>query len=102
MLRTVDLYKTHNKMVEMKRSAYDQIYQRCVNQIKMTADTGELICFFIVPKYLFGSNWPVINIRPCAEYIMSKLISSNRNIRTKFIEPNIIFIDWRILPGKSR
>jgi len=94
-LRTADLYKQHNRLIELKRETYDKLYKRCLNQIKLTADTGELICFFTVPKCLFGSSWPLINVQPCATYIINKLTKSNKNIKATFIEPNIIFIDWR-------
>ena len=45
--------------------------------------------------FLFGSSYPIINVESCANYIMNKLKKANNNLKTSFIEPNIIFIDWR-------
>jgi hypothetical protein len=94
-LRDSDLYKKHDQLVELKKSTYDQLYSRCKNTIKLTSDAGELICIYEIPEFLFGSSYPIINIKYCANYIMNKLYSENRNIKTTFIEPNLILIDWR-------
>lgn len=90
-----ELYKKHEKLVELKRETYEKIYKRCVNRIKLTSDTGELICLFEIPRFLFGSSFPIINVESCANYISNKLCNANKNIKTMFIEPNILFIDWR-------
>lgn len=94
-LKTSDLYKKHDRLVQLKRETYDRLYRRCVNEIKLTADAGELICLFEIPQFLFGSGYPIINVASCADYIMTKLTNSNEHIRTYFIKPNIILIDWR-------
>lgn len=90
-----DLYKKHDKLIQLKKETYDKIYERCKKLIKLTSDTGELICIFEIPAFLFGSSYPIINIGSCANYIMNKLTNVNKNIKTAFIEPNFIFIDWR-------
>lgn len=94
-LKNNDLYKKHDQLIKLKRETYEKLYNRCKNQIKLTSDTGELICLFEIPNFLFGSSYPIINIESCANYIMNKLVNANKNIKTTFIEPNIIFIDWR-------
>jgi len=94
-LRDADLYKKHDQLIALKKSTYEQLYQRCKNIIKLTSDTGELVCIFEIPEFLFGSSYPIINRKSCGNYIMNKLIAENKNIRTTFIEPNLIFIDWR-------
>jgi hypothetical protein len=94
-LNNSDLYKKHDQLMELKRQSYDQLYKRCLKTIKLTADVGELLCFFEIPSFIFGSSYPIINIASCANYIMNKLAKSNRNIRTAFFEPNLVFIDWR-------
>lgn len=94
-LNNNDLYKRHEKLVELKKETYEKIYKRCINQIKLTSNTGELICLFTIPHFLFGSSFPIINVTSCANYISNKLCSTNKNIKTTFIEPNILFIDWR-------
>lgn len=94
-LQNSDLYKKHDQLIELKKQTYDQLYIRCQNIIKLAANTGELICLFEIPNFLFGSSFPIINVKSCANYIMNKLVESNVHIKTTFIEPNIIFIDWR-------
>ena len=94
-LRDTDLYKKHDQLVELKKSTYDQLYQRCKNTIKLTSDAGELLCVYEIPEFLFGSSYPIINIKYCANYIMNKLYAANKNIKTTFIEPNLLLIDWR-------
>src|SRR5580698_5744315 len=94
-LKTADLYKKHDQLIELKKITYDRLYNRCKNIIKLTADAGELICLFEIPKFMFGSGYSIINVKACADYIMNKLMNSNKYIKTTFIDPNIIFIDWR-------
>jgi hypothetical protein len=90
-----DLYRRHDQIVNLKRLTYEQIYKRCSNMIKLTADAGELVCIFEIPNFLFGSEYPIINIPSCANYIINKLKNASKYIKTSFIEPNILFIDWR-------
>ena len=90
-----DLYRRHDQLVNLKRQTYEQLYKRCSNMIKLTADAGELVCIFTIPNFLFGSEYPIINIPSCAKYIMDKLKNASKYIVTSFVEPNIIFIDWR-------
>lgn len=94
-LNNIDLYKKHERLIQLKRETYEKIYKRCVNLIKLTSDAGELICIFEIPSFMFGSSYPIINISYCANYIMNKISASNQNIKTTFIEPKYIFIDWR-------
>lgn len=90
-----DLYKKHEKLVQLKRETYEKIYKRCINQIKLTSNTGELICLFEIPQFLFGSSYPIVNVDSCSNYIINKLNDANKHIKTTFIEPNVLFIDWR-------
>lgn len=89
-----DLYKTYDKFAKMKEETYNTLYNKCLSNIKATANTGDLFCFFKIPKYLFGSSYPNINIESCSNYIMTKLVRANKNIKTMFIDPNIILISW--------
>lgn len=93
-LKTSDLYKTHDKHAELKMKTYDTIYTYCNNTIKLSAKKGELCCYYIVPNFLFGHAYSIINVESCSNYIMDKLIKSNRHVRATFHPPNIIFIDW--------
>lgn len=90
-----DLYKKHDQLINLKKQTYDKLYQRCINGIKLTSNAGELIYVFQIPPTLFGVGYPLINIQSCANYIMNKLAQENKNIRTTFVEPNFILIDWR-------
>lgn len=94
-LNNDDLYKKHDQLIQLKKETYEKLYKRCVNNIKLTSNAGELICLFEIPSFLFGSSYPIINIESCANYIMNKLTTTNKNVKTSFIEPNVIFIDWR-------
>ncbi|AUV58387.1 hypothetical protein [Bandra megavirus] len=90
-----DLYQKHDQLINLKKETYEKLYQRCANIIKLTSKAGELICLFEIPSFLFGSSYPIINIKCCANYIINKLTESNNNICVTFVEPNILFIDWR-------
>lgn len=94
-LKTSDLYGKHDQLIELKRKTYHKLYERCLNTIKLTATSGELICVFEIPSFMFGEGFPIINIESCANYIMNMLAKTNRNLRTTFYPPNLIFIDWR-------
>lgn len=93
-LNNDDLYKKHDGLIELKRQTYEKLYDRCKNRIKLTSSAGELFCFFEIPSFLFGSAYPIINIISCANYIMNKLSQANKHIKSSFIEPNIILINW--------
>lgn len=94
-LQSNDLYGKHDKLIELKKNTYDKLHVRCENLIKLTSNTGKLMCFFVIPTFLFGSEYPLINIESCSNYIKNKLLKSYPDMRTVFIEPNLIFIDWR-------
>ncbi|AGC01904.1 hypothetical protein H012_gp558 [Acanthamoeba polyphaga moumouvirus] len=94
-LRDEDLYKKHDDLINLKTQTYEKLYQRCNNNIKLTSNAGELMCLFEIPNFLFGSSYPIINVKCCAKYLMNKLTEANKNIRVTFIEPNMLFIDWR-------
>ena len=94
-LNNDDLYKKHDRLIQLKRETYEKLHKRCVNNIKSASNAGELVYLFEIPPFLFGSSFPIINLQSCANYIMNKLTSGNKHIKTAFIEPNFIFIDWR-------
>ena len=94
-LNNNNLYKKHDQLIQLKKETYEKIFNRCKNTIKLSSDAGELICLFEIPNFLFGSSYPIINVQSCANYVINKLTQANSNIKTTFIEPNIIFIDWR-------
>jgi hypothetical protein len=90
-----DLYKKHDTLVEFNKQTYEKIFQRCINEIKMASNTGELIYVFQIPQTLIGHGSLFVNIIPCANYIIYRMNQVNSNIRTTFIEPNLILFDWR-------
>lgn len=94
-LNNNDLYRKHDTLKKLKEETYQKLLRRCINSIKLASNNGELICLFEIPEIVFGSSYPMINIESCAGYIMNKIEKENKNIKTEFIEPNIIFIDRR-------
>lgn len=94
-IKNSDLYKKHEEIIKLKKETYDKITKRCINTIKLTANTGELICTFEIPYFIFGTSYPLINIEYCANYVINKITNENSSIRMYFIKPNIILADWR-------
>jgi len=90
-----DLYKRHDQLAQLKHDTYEGIYKKCVNTIKLTSNTGELMCIFRIPSLVFGSSYPLINIEGCALYIIQKLSQTDTDIKVSFIKPDTLFIDWR-------
>uniref|UniRef100_A0A6C0LVA9 Uncharacterized protein n=1 Tax=viral metagenome TaxID=1070528 RepID=A0A6C0LVA9_9ZZZZ len=95
MSLNIDLYKQHDNLIKLKKETYDKLYKRCKKKIQLTAGIGELVCIFEIPNFVFGMGYPIINIKSCANYMMNKLTSENSNLKTSFIEPNLVLIDWR-------
>jgi hypothetical protein len=94
-LKSSDLYATHDKLVKMKLNTYHKIYKKCENIIKLNSKQGKLMCTFEIPSLLFGSEYPSVNVENCANYIINKLNEVSENIKITFIQPNLLFIDWR-------
>lgn len=94
-LRDGDLYKNHDNIIKMKKDTYDRITRMLVNTIKRSAGIGELLCFFEIPCFIFGSGHPIVNVEYCANYVMNELHKLRKDIKTCFIPPNIILADWR-------
>lgn len=94
-LKASDLYKKHQDLSNLKKTSYENIYKKCISKIKLTANTGELVCIYEIPEFLLGSGYSIINIKSCASYIQNKMITSAPDVKTAFIEPNIILFDWR-------
>lgn len=94
-LKTADLYRKHDQLINLKRKTYHKLYERCLNTIKLTGMRGDLICIYEIPSFMFGEGFPIINIESCANYIMNTLAKTHHSLRTTFFSPNIIFIDWR-------
>lgn len=90
-----DLYSNYDKVTELKLNTYKKLLAKCENTIKYSAKLGELMCIFTIPNFLVGADYPIINILPCAQYIIHNITEANAHIKAEFIEPNLIFIDWR-------
>ena len=95
MLSNNDLYRKHEMMVDLKTKTYEKVLSLCVGTIKMASNNGELICMYQIPTYVLGTGYPKIEARSCATYVMHKLTKANENLKTKFVEPNVLVIDWR-------
>jgi len=94
-LENSDLYSKYDKITELKLNTYNKLLTKCENTIKYAAKLGELMCIFKIPNFLFGTEYPIINVTSCAHYIIHHITNANKHIKAEFIEPNIIFIDWR-------
>lgn len=94
-IRSEDLYKKHDQLIELKKLTYEKLLSRCKNAILLSANAGELMYVFEIPSFMFGSGFPIVNIKSCANYIMNGLSRWNRNIKSTFYEPSYILIDWR-------
>lgn len=90
-----DLYSSYDKVTELKLNTYKKLLAKCENTIKHAAKLGELMCIFTIPNFLFGTDYPIINIAACAQYIIHNITEANEHIKAEFIEPNLILIDWR-------
>lgn len=88
------LYAKHNKLSDLKEKTYNNILNRCCKVIESAANSGELMCIYEIPKLVFGTGYPTIDIEPCADYVRHKIEKANKNIRTAFEKPNIILICW--------
>ena len=50
-LKESDLYKKHDKLIELKKATYNQLYTKCSKKIKLVANIGELMCLFEIPYF---------------------------------------------------
>lgn len=94
-LNTSDLYKKHNELSNLIRLSYENIYKKCIQHIKFSANTGELVCVYTIPYFIMGSGYSIVDVKSCASYIQEKMKRGAPDVKTKFIEPNILFFDWR-------
>jgi hypothetical protein len=94
-LKTSDLYKKHNKLVLLKKNAYDDIFRKCLATIKMTATTGQLWCIYEIPSFSISAGYPIVNNEYCAEYVIEKMSQQSKHVKSHFIEPGLLFFDWR-------
>ena len=90
-----DLYKCHDKLANLKKKTYDDIYATCINTIKLTSKSGELFCIFKIPAFSIKGGFPIVDIPKCANYVTAKLMMANENLKISFFEPNMLLVDWR-------
>lgn len=93
-LNDEDLYGKHNKLTKMRTEIYESIYKNCISRIKRVANTGVLFMFFTVPKVNTLHGFFLVDVNFAAEYIMTKLVKANKNIKTLFVKPDMILISW--------
>ena len=87
-----DIKRIREQKIRKKMELYNKIFSKCNLQIWNTIKHNPSIswCLYIIPRY--NAGYPLYNIKHCAYYIMSKLRFNM--LKTKFYEPNIIFIYW--------
>ena len=86
-----EIQKIHNEKIINKLKYYEKILQKCFFKIRQSVFNEESYCIFTVQSYLKG--FPIYNVKQCIFYIMNKL--KKNGIDSKFIYPNIIFIQWK-------
>lgn len=86
-----EIQKIHNGKLINKLKYYEKILQKCFFKIRQSVFNEESFCVFTVQSYLKG--FPIYNVKQCIFYIMNKL--KKNGIDSKFIYPNIIFIQWK-------
>lgn len=79
----------------LKTETYEKIFRKCVNSIKACARKGDLVCSFPIPVYVLGAGYPRIDPANCAVYLKERLLKENDKLKISFVQPNILFIDWR-------
>lgn len=89
-----ELYGKYNQKIQQQIESYSIVYRNCVNAIKTTSKRGDLIHVFEIPSVLVERMFAKINVELCAEYIINQLKTTNKNIKSEFIAPNILFLDW--------
>jgi hypothetical protein len=89
-----NIYEQENKLVNLKKATYNKNYELCKNLIKFTCKAGERTCIYQIPSYMYGEQYPHVNVLSCAKYIMNKMINWNRHVKVSYEEPNLLIIDW--------
>ena len=86
-----EIQKIHNEKLINKLKYYEKILQKCFFKIRQSVFNEDTFCVFTVQSYLKG--FPIYNVKQCIFYIMNKL--KKNGIDSKFIYPNMIFIQWK-------
>jgi hypothetical protein len=98
MLSINKLHHEINQREERKKNVYEKILKLCYNRIIVTNQKNDNCwCFFTCPTYIYGL--PLYNIMSCIVYIMEDL--QKRGFKTQYIQPNTIYIDWKVKPKAS-
>ena len=92
------LNNTRDKKIINRYKIFKKVLEKCYYKIKNVSSQGASFLFYVVPEYLFGL--PRYNKINCANFIIRKL---NKNgFKTKFINPNLIFISWQHIPSQYK
>lgn len=89
------LYKRRDEIVRQKRETYEKLFLKCKTIIRNASRVGSLSCCYEIPPFVLGASYPMIDVKTCGKYIISKITDENPNIRAFFSEPNIVYFDWR-------
>lgn len=89
-----NIFESEERIMALKRHSYNKIFACIKNLIKLTCKAREKICLYEIPTYLYGEEYPHINIKSCSRYLIQKIINWNSYIRVAFEKPNILLLDW--------
>lgn len=92
MIKAAELIKKQQEKEYNKRKTYDKIYLLVEKKICVASDTNNYHTWFQIPEFLVGL--PIYSHCECRKYIEEKLI--HNGFKTKFYEPNILFIEWKV------
>ncbi len=89
---TNDIDSFHKEKIKKWIKVYEKVLGHCFRKLREHVLRDQKFCFFPVPEYLPG--FPLFNITHCTCFIIKKL--KQANFRTKFIPPNVIYINWDV------
>jgi len=89
---TNDIESFHKEKIKKWIKVYEKVLGHCFRKLREHVLRDQKFCFFPVPEYLPG--FPLFNITHCTCFIIKKL--KHANFKTKFIPPNVIYINWNV------
>ena len=87
-----ELHREKEIKMKNKLDIYENILKKCHFRIKSTAKliSAPNCCFFIVPRYIYGS--PLYDINQCIMFLIQSL--NNNGFEVLYTNPNLLYISW--------
>lgn len=89
---TDDIDSFHKEKIKKWIKVYEKVLGHCFRKLREHVLRDQKFCFFPVPEYLPG--FPLYNITHCTCFLIKKL--NQAKFKTKFIPPNVIYINWNV------